>query len=380
MKLLFKSDHHYLVGYYDRNPIRGNKILVHKLSNRQITERVGSVKIGYIEIDNNIFFEIDTTLAWNWQMGSNLTWLNNRKVIYNSICNNKVKSKIYDLKTKKITIENIHFYNCNDKYIVELNYYNISKLKLSYGYQIFGKHNTNPLFKIYNHNLNCLINLEVKKIFNKINLSKTIIEHPILNSKICVFILREKENNKNYLIIVNLITKKIQKIIKIDYISHYCLNEKFLVYYGSGLNKKSLKNTIYTKIKNNYFIKKIKSYFSEYVVNTKLHRKLTNEGLYILELKSFNIEILDNEINYDGHPNFFENDKIIYDTYPNKKGESFIYEYNLLNKKRKILKTIKHNIKYLNKSNRADLHNKINGAKIIIDRFLESRFFEIYKI
>ena len=81
----------------------------------------------------------------------------------------------------------------------------------------------------------------------------------------------------------------------------------------------------------------------------------------------------------DGHPNFLNSDQIIYDLYPNKFNKIALMNINIDNQKIDKMFEHKHNSKFINKSNRCDMHNKVNENYIVIDLFDTYRSVKIFK-
>tara|TARA_B100000963_G_C22634847_1_gene677029 strand:+ start:2746 stop:3906 length:1161 start_codon:yes stop_codon:yes gene_type:complete len=369
-------------GYYDRQPLNNEKLLVHKFTDNQLDQRIGPVEVGYIDINTNKFTKIVSTNAWNWQMGSNATWYDEQSIILNDIINNEIKTRIINIITLQSQVLDFHFYNLFNKDIVCINYNNLSHFRESYGYTRYNKNQTIPEISIYDYNFKKTLSIKSKDFLEDNFLFKKIIfEHPFINDRYLTFISRVLDKNKqeNYLIIYQI---KNQKFIKLNLsnISHMSLFNNYLVYYGSKYYKKNIIAKIYSQIKNFKIIKILKNLKKLKIENTKFHRYITSEGLYLYDLDKNKFETIDDELKYDGHPNFFDEEIIMFDTYPNNDGLGFIIKYDLKNKTKEVIQCLKHNTKFLNKSNRSDIHLKINKNKIIIDRFLEKRFVEIYSI
>lgn len=92
-------------GYYDKCPLsRDNtKLLSHRVSFDGRAVQDGDVaEVGYFDLAANRFVVCGETLAWNWQQGSQLQWLPpeyGREIIYNSICDGRFVSTIYNIET-----------------------------------------------------------------------------------------------------------------------------------------------------------------------------------------------------------------------------------------------------------------------------------------
>ncbi|MFM0214343.1 MULTISPECIES: hypothetical protein [Paraburkholderia] len=91
VRRLGSGERHHFFGYYNKSAwdrtgryVLGNQVA---MMDAPLTPQL-MAKIGYFDIeDRETFHAIDTTTAWNWQMGCQLQWLDGepgRKVIYNT--------------------------------------------------------------------------------------------------------------------------------------------------------------------------------------------------------------------------------------------------------------------------------------------------------
>ena len=80
--------------------------------------------------------EIDETIAWSWEQGSRLQWLNKNELIYNISDNLGIKSCIYNIhnKHKKKLNYPIYSYSPETKNFLYINYSRLWILWKSYGY------------------------------------------------------------------------------------------------------------------------------------------------------------------------------------------------------------------------------------------------------
>ena len=91
IRRLGASDHHHFFGYYNKTPWdkSGRCVLAQRvpMMNARLTPQL-SAEIGYFDLhDGDRFHVVGSTTAWNWQMGSQLQWLDGaarRKLIFNS--------------------------------------------------------------------------------------------------------------------------------------------------------------------------------------------------------------------------------------------------------------------------------------------------------
>ena len=95
----------FFFGYYDKNPKNKNldKTLAHEV-NFIIREPNlnDKAKIGYINNENNQYFQLSETNSWNFQQGSMLQWVDNENIIFNDCNNKKYFAKILNVNNKKI--------------------------------------------------------------------------------------------------------------------------------------------------------------------------------------------------------------------------------------------------------------------------------------
>ncbi|MEX3669225.1 hypothetical protein AB3X82_13620 [Paraburkholderia phenoliruptrix] len=91
IRRLGTGERHHFFGYYNKSvwDRTGRYVLGNEVAMRDaplVPELLAAV--GYFDVqENESFFPIDTTTAWNWQMGCQLQWLDGeagRKVIYNT--------------------------------------------------------------------------------------------------------------------------------------------------------------------------------------------------------------------------------------------------------------------------------------------------------
>ena len=145
-KIIFETPddgYSYFFGYYDKSPLNksNTKLLAHRVSfdGREVGD--GDVaEVGYFDLATKKFHKIDETLAWNWQQGSQLQWLPpeyERKIIYNSIQDNRFVSIIYDLETeeREVIPFPIYIIHPNGKEALGVNYERLYWCRPGYNYQ-----------------------------------------------------------------------------------------------------------------------------------------------------------------------------------------------------------------------------------------------------
>ncbi len=120
-------------GYYDKSPIRSDKILFHSFDSSNVAKRQTSA------ID--IVFEgrvVSTTKSWNWQQGAMLSWIGSGggDFIHNDFDGKKYVSKIINIETLKATIIDYPVYQVarDGTFALSLNFTRLARLRPDYGY------------------------------------------------------------------------------------------------------------------------------------------------------------------------------------------------------------------------------------------------------
>lgn len=97
---LSPNDGHYVHGFYNLQPWSTDhqRFLCHRLpfADRMPTGSE-SAEIGWIEISSGRFCPLAETLAWNFQLGSMLQWLDENRVIYNTRKNDAFVARVHSL-------------------------------------------------------------------------------------------------------------------------------------------------------------------------------------------------------------------------------------------------------------------------------------------
>ena len=367
-------------GYYDRKIVNNDKIILHQLSSDQIYNNVGDIKLKIFDIKTNQEIYSTYSNCWNWQMGCNASWFKNL-VTFNFFNKDKICSKFINLNNNNSFYFDEPIYNIYGEFIVSINYYNISSLRKSYGYNFpIINNNLTPHLKVFNENFKMTNSVTLSLIEDCLNLKmkKSIIEHPFLDlqTKNLFFIFRDLYRNHNYIFIYNIHNEYLD-YISMSHISHYCVKNDKLVFYGSLKEKEKILRKIYKILGKYNFLKNFKNYLLDNFTDTNLHRYITNEKLFVWNLSQNKII---NEFKIDdGHPNFLNSNQIIYDLYPNKDNMVELMNINIDNQKIYKMFEYKHNFNFKNKNNRCDMHNKVNENYIILDLFNSYRSVKIYK-
>ena len=392
-KLLTPFNKNHFFGYYDKSPLNiENKYLLSHNSKSAGSEAIKTSKVN-ICVTNLLTNEtkvIDTTLAWNFQQGSQLQWLSKNKIIFNSYERQKYISKIFSIdngKCEKKLKRPIYSISDDKTIYSSVNYSRLNKFRKGYGYIQTRYIDDNVLLEI-----RCLINDEIlfsicKKDFDKYENIETCniwVDHVIFspNSKDFVFLLRSANKNSqliSYLFFFDYNKKKIINILNTGMAGHgaWIDSDNFIIWgRDSQLIKKitSFENPVIRKIIQSLrklaipaFIKK-NIYGNGYIKFNKKNKKKEKLNFFIpMEISG-------------GHFSFINKRYMISDTYHDQQDMCILFRYDLkLKKIRKIasFKTIS-NIK--DTSFRCDLHPKIiSNQELIIDSTHEG-FRGVYKI
>lgn len=138
------SGRHFFFGYYDKTPWdpRMARILSMEcfISGRLPTSH-DSIDIGFFEKDKYGKWDwnkVDETNAWNFQQGCMLQWLDQHSIIYNTIVEDKICSKVYNVSTGDWKLINRPVYSvAKDKtFFLSVNFGLIHRHRPGYGYSL----------------------------------------------------------------------------------------------------------------------------------------------------------------------------------------------------------------------------------------------------
>lgn len=126
-------------GYYNRSPYRNGHYIYHRLHS-SILSLKQPIEIC---LDGRA---IGSSSAWNWQQGSLLQWIDDRRIIHNFF-DGDYKSKIIDIESLQETIIDYPIYTVADNglFALSLNFKRLAKYRPDYGYFNLGFHDVPPL-------------------------------------------------------------------------------------------------------------------------------------------------------------------------------------------------------------------------------------------
>jgi hypothetical protein len=220
-------------GYYDVSPFcpqNSNLLLIHATNHSVYSLPQISTPIDLLlyDISSGFWKIIDKTRTWNWQQGSRLQWLDDQRVIYNTLYEGQIRCKIKDIVNNEEEILPINLSIAyKDKFIFSIDYIALTNGS-EYGY---------PGFKsdIFDHHVYVydLMENAYSKLFSWDELyfltlagsEKLHINH-ILPSPDCsgfVFIFRYWLKGRRYdsLLYFHMASKEFRIIIKNQVVSHY---------------------------------------------------------------------------------------------------------------------------------------------------------------
>lgn len=354
IKIFKKYKKNVFNGYYDINPLKEEKMLVHINKNNDKTSNK-CIEIGYYDINNRNYKNIITTKAWSWQQGSRLRWSNllENVINYNDWKEEKYCNIFYNIKDKKI-IKKIDFplYDMtkDEKYGLSINFSRLQRLRPGYGYNVLPDKTENEkapkndgifLIDINNNTSKLIIPLDKLAKTNDIKLEyEHYINHISISPNGRKFIFFHIYNKKNGGWITQLCSSNIDgtdlKILdNINLVSHYTWkNDKEILITG-------------IEMENNKF------FYKQYDI----------DGKYIKDITK-------NELEQDGHPTYIDENNFISDTYP-KNFYQTLFKYNIYEKKRIDIVKL-YSDPRLDGEYRCDLHPKYDDKNNII--FIDSTY------
>ena len=350
-------------GYYDISPFHDKKniVLGMKYGSKK-SKNIESGYVGYFDLDTKKFIRVAPSNCWSWQQGCRLQWYPNNSsnlIIYNYYDDNKYKSIIIDIITKKIvkSIEKPVYCISNDgSWGLTLNFSRLGRLRPGYGYSniIDSTKNVNcpdddGIWSINFNNNECKL-LYATSSLAKINNDPTMInaEHYINhllfnpNSNEFVFFHIWQNGNKRSIRLIksDIFCSSFEILIVPDYlVSHFnwLSYDEMILYLGKGPGGKG--------------------YYRMNIRQKKLNKI---EGMYH---------------DYDGHPTKSSNNKfIITDTVSNKYSYRELLYYNINNNK--TTKIADYYSPYKDMlENRCDLHPRLSNdsSYICTDFFYQGK-------
>lgn len=404
MKKIYETESDMFTGYYDKDILRNDLLLVCKTNFVDKMPSFGDeLAIGTVNIRDGSFTYIDSTKAWNWQQSCQLTFLNDETIAFNKFSGDKVILNVVNITdgSKRQYEHPSMGYSMDGRKYIATNVEVLSYFRPSYGYKYSKDIDKNQKDYIY------LVDLESGKKESLIDekdiiaLIKPSIEDTITfehcmfspDSKKLMILLRTRggRSSKSLLVSVNVDTREIVYHQNLSRISHCCwLGNNFIL--GFGNMKKSVSSggiyKIANKVLSPYIKDKIKG-----LLGKKEHQPMPFVGdeYFLWNVDNNNIEKFNAfDSKEDGHPFSLvtKTDTLITtDTYPNPEtGIASLFSCKL-DKYHKVLGKSRVDIKtdhtFSRTGYRCDLHPKISkdAKHIIIDKVSErKRTVEVYEV
>lgn len=133
------DNYHYFFGYYDLQPYDKNckRHLAHKVSfaDRLPTEN-DIVEVGYITVEDRIFYKVGESRAWNFQQGALLSWFDEENIIYNDFLDGEYFAVVQNVQTfeSRRICKPLACISADRKYGLSINFNRIYDFRAGYGY------------------------------------------------------------------------------------------------------------------------------------------------------------------------------------------------------------------------------------------------------
>ena len=337
-------------GYYDLNPLKNDKLLVHSIKKYADTKK-DKIDIGYFDINTHNYTLLTQSEAWCWQQGSRLRWSKEKDVIiYNDMEDGKYCTKYFDINLKKV-IKTIPFalydINADEEYGISVNFARLQRLRPGYGYDKIDDDTENDYFPKDDG----------------------------------VFLVDLKDNTKKLLVSLYDLAKEIEDYEKYEhYINHVSFSPNgkkvmfFHLYVVPETGEWRTRLCVFDITNNKLQILEKENVVSHYdwiddsnLMVTTFKNNEINRDYRIYNLDNDNYKIIENEkLKVDGHPTYILNDTFISDTYPDDNCFQHLFKFDINNNKYEEILTIFSNPRLLY-DKRCDLHPRVVKNGIIID-------------
>lgn len=344
-------------GYYDKSPINNtNKYLIFQstdYSTRKLPNSNNPIKIILYNFVNDKIIKEFSSNSYNWQQGAKLQWIDRESFIFNDYdkTSQKYISKIVNSVTGNIVkIIDYPIYDVHKTIALSLNFDRLNLLRPDYGYRNrlkkvnldFTDNEKDGVFfvNLEKNTSKLIISLkDVIKIHYKKNMKKAKhwFNHIIISPSgdKFMFLHRWLVGNRKYdaLIISDVDGNNIKCLADDDMVSHCFWN-------GDGEIVSFMRDKQYG---DRYYMIDIETG----------ERKILGKGI----IDKFG----------DGHPSIYQ-DKMIFDTYPNKARMKELFLFNLESNELLKLGEFCESLKYYGET-RCDLHPRFSpdGKKVFFD-------------
>lgn len=348
-------------GYYDKKNMNDSGLVLSHAthsSTLKLPSSKNNVEILLTDLKSKNTIVIDKTNSFNWQQGSRMFWLNQDKVIFNSLNKEATNyiAKVYSVNQQEFVAE----YEMpvqesfQDKFFLSINYSRLLNMRADYGYRNLAEisekelkdYSNDGIWKIEMegdqktyllHSLAEVMSVESKEIFEKCNHN---VNHLMINpsGSAFMFIHRYYLGKRRFdrLILSDYIDLTV--ILDDEYVSHcYWLDDERIIGYVQ--------------------VDGIKGY---YIINVKTKEIHSCEEM--------------TKLGYgDGHPSSYNN-WVVFDSYPDKSRMQTLSLYNLETKEIIKLLEVYQSPKYKGET-RCDLHPRFStdGSYITFDSVFNNK-------
>lgn len=343
-------------GYYDNSPFNPmNSDLVALNGNNRNSFFVPKKKsdiILYSISANSIVKKIDSTLAWNWQQGARIIWLDRDHIIFN-----KYSIEKNDYYARKVNINTMEFIDykkpiqeLSGEFFLSINYKSLDFNRPDYAYFAHNKsHSESKLVWVDKTNL---ITGDHEVLISNTDIDKLFFDHGIhLDQSYSYWVnhIMSSPNNKQFIFVLRYSNDGKRKHILCSY------------RYSDGLINIILKNQTISHFNwindDEIVVFIVDGSFSGYVIFNINNNSIVNSMEFC-----------------DGHPSKFKDSNILTDTYPNKLNVQELLVIDLENGEFETIKQYSSPTFFVGKS-RCDLHPSLNKemTNAIVDVVFKGR-------
>lgn len=308
----------YFFGFHDISPFSFDltKILANELLiPLRMPQKNEGLNIGYFDFVNGEFGKyniLGTSYSWNYHKGCRLQWLKNNSVIFNTMTQGVLVSKIINIATKEETIIKypIDSVSSDGKLATSFSYERLNNLMPGYGYPFCNDEAYNNKNAPHETGL-FVVDLETNKQILLLDLHSLSIDVDPVGQYRHYVTHSEFSNDTRY----------------ISFLHRWV---------GNDTTKRVSRLVVYDRIRKTSFVLPTRGMVSHYVWNTQneilAYCNVENTDAHILftnldsELK---YQITTHELNSDGHQSFISNNLFITDTYPNRRRIAKLFKVNI---------------------------------------------------
>lgn len=292
-------------GYYDITPFNSKgEVVFH-----QLNSNLGEVDIVLYDRSNEQYRSITTSKAWNWQQGSRLRWfpMSDDRIIFNDFKDGKYFSRDVNIRTSEESTYSKPLYDidCNGRYGLSLDFIRLGVKRPGYGYTCVPYSDPKDL-GVEGIDLIDFGTNTSKRIITYRDIADTIgaddvdynnnyINHlsfsPSGNKFMFFWLTIVGSYHKAYMLVYDLKSEKIVPLETVDKVSHYL-----------WLDDDRLLCTVYDGKQD-----------CRYVIYG-----LDGSKRHVFK-----------SINYDGHPTWYKDGRILTDSYPDQRGYQRLMVCNL---------------------------------------------------